>query len=98
MSSQFPVDKKLAQTSPVFKEIESLLKENFRSVNVLTVISKIFELILADQLIAHSDNLLSVHLSAHRKGYNCQHVILKLKEYWRRALDKGQNVGRNLMD
>ena len=71
MSSQFPVDKKLAQKSPVFKEIESLFKENFRSVNVLTVTSKIFELILADQLIAHSDKLLSLHLSAHRKGYNC---------------------------
>ena len=95
MSSQFPVDMKLAEISPVFKKIESLFKENYRSVNV---ISKIFERVLADQLMIHFDNLLSVHLSANRKGYCCQHAILQSTEYWRRALDEGQNVGTIAMD
>ena len=99
MSSQFPVDMILAEIIPVFKKkIESLFKENYRSVNVLTVISKIFERVLADQLMIHFDNLLSVHLSAYRKGYSCQHAILQLTEYWRRALDEGQNVGTIAMD
>ena len=98
MSSQFPVDMKLAEISPVFKKIESLLKENDRSVNVRTVISKLFERVLTDQLMIHFDNLLHVHLSAYRKGYNCQHAILQLTEYWRRALDEGQNVGTIAMD
>ena len=80
------------------KKNESLFKENYRSVNVLTVISKIFERILADQLMIHFYNLLSVHLSAFRKGYSCQHTIPHLTEYWRRALDEGQNVGTIAMD
>ena len=46
----------------------------------------------------HVDKLLSVHLSAYRKGYSCQHAILQLTEYWRRALDEGQNVGTIAMD
>ena len=60
--------------------------------------SRLFERILADQLMIHFDNLLSVHLSAYRKGYSYQHTILQLTEYWRRALDEGQNVGTIAMD
>ena len=66
--------------------------------NVLKVTSKFFERVLADQLMFHFDNLLSVHLSAYRKGYSCQHAILQLTEYWRRALDEGRNVGTIAMD
>ena len=98
MSSQFPVDMKLAEMSPFKKKIESLFKENYRSVNVLTVISKNFERVLADKLMIHFDNLLSVHLSAYRKGYSYQHAILQLTEYWRKALGEGQNVGTIAMD
>ena len=98
MFSHFPVDMKLAEISPVFKKIESLCKENYRSVDILTVTSKIFERIMADQLMSYFDNLLSTHLSAYRKGYSCQHAILQFTEYWRKALDEGQNVGTVAMD
>ena len=37
-------------------------------------------------------------LSAYRKGYSCQHVILRLTEYWRQALDNGSTVGTVAMD
>ena len=98
MFSHFPVDMKLAETSPVFKKIESLCNENYRSVNILIVTSKIFERIMADQLMSYFDSLLSTHLSAYRKGYSCQHAILQLMEYWRKALDEGQNVDTVAMD
>ena len=98
MFSHFPVDMKLAEISPVFKKIESLCEENYRSVNILTVISKILERIMADQLMSYFDNLLTTHLSAYRKGYSWQHAILQLTEYWRKALDEGQNVGTVAMD
>ena len=68
-----------------FQNNESLFKE-------------IFERVLADQLMIHFDNLLSVHLYAYREGYSCQHAILQLTGYWRRALDEGQNVGTIAMD
>ena len=89
---------KLAEISPIYKEDDNLRKENYRSVNLLIMISKVFERILADQLIAYFENLLSSSLSAYRKGYNCQYVILRLTEYWRQALDEGRFVGTVEMD
>ena len=91
---------KLAEISPIYKKKDdNLRKENYRSVNLLNImISKVFERILADQLIAYFENLLSSSLSAYRKGYNCQHVILRLTEYWRQALDEGRFVGTVTMD
>ena len=41
--------------------------------------------------MARCDNSLSSHSSAHR-GYNSRHGILQSTEYWRKALDGGQNV------
>ena len=98
MSSFFPTDMKFAEISPIFKKKDSLCKENYRSVNILTCISKIFERILSDQLMEYFQNLLSPYLSAYRKGYSCQHVILQLTEYWRHALDQGNAVGTIAMD
>lgn len=46
----FPSDMKLSEISPIFKKDDSLTKENYRSVNILTIISKVFERILSDQL------------------------------------------------
>ena len=98
VSSVFPSDMKLAEISPIFKKKDSLCKENYRSVNVLTSMSKIFERIMADQVMGYVENLLSPYLSAYRKGYSCQHVILQLTEFWRQALDKGNSVGTIAMD
>ena len=89
----FPSDMKLSEISPVFKKNDSLSKENYRSVNILTVISKVFERIISDQLIKYFTAILSDRLSAYRKGYSCQHVILHLTEFWRSALDENKYVG-----
>ena len=62
------------------------------------MISKVFERILADQFRAYFEHLLSSCLSAYRRVYNCQHVILRLTEYWRQALDDGCFVGTVAMD
>ena len=94
----FPSSMKLAEISPIYKKDDNLCKENYRSVNLLIMVSKVFERILADQLTAYFENLLSSCLSAYRKGYNCQHVILRLTEYWRQALDGGNFVGTVAMD
>ena len=41
----------------------------------------------------HFKSILSPHLSAYRQGYSCQHVIIKLTEFWRAALDDNKYVG-----
>ena len=96
--SRFPTLMKLSEISPIFKKNDSLFKENYRSVNILTSLSKVFERILADQFLEFFENILSPFLSAYRKGYSCQHVLLQLTEFWRKALDQGEAVGTIAMD
>ena len=89
---------KLADISPIFKKKNNLLKENYRSVNVLTILSKVFERILCDQMLIYFENIFSSNISAYRNGYNCQHVLLQLTEHWRKALDNDEYVGTLSMD
>ena len=84
---------KLSEISPVYKKNDPLSKENYCSVNLLTMFSKFFERLLSDQLTEYFLTILSPNLSAYRKGYSCQHVILKLTEFWRSALDENKFVG-----
>ena len=84
--------------NPIYKKKDNLCKENYRSVNVLAVVSKIFERILSDQLMTYFVSILSHSLSTYRAGYSCQHVILQLTEFWRQSLDKGNCVGTVEMD
>ena len=97
-ASFFPSEMKLAEISPIFKRNDNLCKENYRSINLLTITSKLFENIMSDQLTKYFGDLLCSTLSAYRKGYICQHVILRLMEYLRRALDNGNALGTAAMD
>ena len=89
---------KLADITPLFKKDDTLSKENYRSVNLLIAVSKVFERILCDQLNKFFEKVLSSFMSAYRKGHNCQHVILRLTEHWRQALDNGNISGTVAMD
>ena len=83
----------MADICHVYKKLDSLCKDNYRSVNLLIVFSKLFERIKAEQLAIYFENILSTRVSTYRRGYSCQHVILNLTEYWRKALDNNHNVG-----
>ena len=60
--------------------------------------SKIFERFLSYQTIPYLNSILSVFISAYRKNYSCQHVLLLMIEMWRRCLDENKVVGAILMD
>ena len=94
----FPTSMKMADMSPIFKKLDNLCKNNYRSVNILSVFSKLFESIMAEQLTTYFETILSPFVSAYRKGYSCQHVILRLTELWRKALDDNNYVGTIAMD
>ena len=97
-SSTFPTSLKLADICPVFKKKDPLSKDNYRSVNLLNSISKVFERIIADQLTHYFDQILSSSLSAYRAGYSSQHVLIQLTAYWRQCLDEGNAVCTVAMD
>ena len=52
-SCEFPDDLKKADLSPLFKKADDMLKENYRPVSILPVWSKVFEIIIADQLLEY---------------------------------------------
>ena len=39
------------------------------------------------------DSRLSNRLSAYRKRHNCETALIMMTEYWRKALDNGENIG-----
>ena len=94
----FPSSAKIATIFPSFKKLDRLLKCNYRPISVLSAMSKIFERILKDQIMVHMDTLLSPYVSAYRKNYSSQHVLIRLLEEWRKGLDEGSLVGAILMD
>jgi hypothetical protein len=94
----FPDEMKYANVSPVFKKEDNLIKENFRPISVLTSSSKIFESLIADQMLNHFDQILSKLLAAYRKRYSCENVILMFVEFLRKSLDSDKHAACILMD
>ena len=76
------------------KLADNFYNEYYRSINLLAMVSKLFENIVSDQITDYFRS----PLSAYQKGCSCQHVILRLTEYWRQALDNGSTVGTVAMD
>ena len=94
----FPSQLKCAEVSPIYKSKDSLCKTNFRPVSVLTVMSKIFESLLSDQLTIHFENIFCHMLSAYRSLYSCNNVLLKFVEECKLLLDEGHYVATVMMD
>ena len=89
---------KVAVTTPVFKKDNRQNKQNFRPISVLRTFSKVFENYLFDQLNTYFEPILSQFVSAHRKHFSTQHVLLHLIEEWRQGLDNNKIVRAVLMD
>lgn len=94
----FPSKAKIAAVLPLFKAADRQLKKNYRPVSILTTFSKVFETILKNQIVPYTDECLSIFVSAYRKNYSTQHVLIRLLEEWRMNLDSGKIVGAILMD
>ena len=92
-SKTFPCQMKQANITPIFKKKDKLNKDNYRSVNLLPILSKVFERILFNQIYEFIDGKLHKYLSGFRKGYSCQDILIRMTEDWRMQLDNGMKVG-----
>ena len=54
-------------------------KKNYRPVSILPTISKIYEMVLSDQLVEFFNNIFHDFLCAFRKGHECQTVNYKVQ-------------------
>ena len=97
-SSKFPMNMKLAELSPVYKNDDNLMKENYRPVSVLTILSKLQESVVNDQLYVYFVDIFEKLLCAFLKKYSCQSVLTKMIEDWKLPIDKNEVVGALFMD
>jgi hypothetical protein len=96
--SQIPREDKKGGSHPSVQKKDPMDKGNYRPVSILPCLSKTLESVLADQLTGYFDDIFSPYLSAFRRGYSCQSLLLKMIEDWRSALDQRMYVGAVLMD
>ncbi len=94
----FPDDMKKAELCPLFKKKDDMMKTNYRPVSILSVFSKVFEVIIAEQLMDFFSNIFNDMLCAYRKKYGCEHVLLKVIDSWKNALDSNKFAGTILID
>ena len=86
--SHFPTALKKSKLSPLFKNEDSLITDNYRPLSTLSSVSKIFEKVFNQQSYDHFKHIMSGLLSAFRKKYGCHHVLTRLIEVCKQALDK----------
>ena len=60
--------------------------------------SKIYEKLIKNQLVSYFDKYFSPFISAYRKSYSTQQLLIRLLEEWSEKLDKNFTVGVVLMD
>ena len=60
--------------------------------------SKIYEIFIHNSLSSYAETILSNFISAYRKSYSSNHVLLRLIENLKKSLDKKNFVGTVLMD
>ena len=87
-----PDDLKRSNISPIFKKKDPLNKDNYRSINLLPILSKLYERVINDQLVDYMNVLFHPRMSGFRKRHGCKDVMSRLTEDWRKALDNKNNI------
>ena len=89
----FPDMFKLAVVSSQFKKIYNLIKSSYRPVSILIVMSKVYERVMANQLLAYFENIFSPLLSAFQKNHGCLSTLLNMLQHFKNCIDNGRFVG-----
>ena len=80
-TSTVPNNAKIASVVPIDKKTDDrYVISNFRPVSILNCFSKVYENVIKNELLKSMNVHLSPFLSAYRKNYNTQHVLLRLME------------------
>ena len=98
LRNSFSDSAKIASVRPIFKKGERTEIGNYRPVSILNCFSKIYERFLHNQIVSFSNEFLSDFISAYRKEYSTNHVLIRLIENWKTTQDKNLFTGTVLMD
>ena len=89
---------KIANVRHIFKKDERTKVKNYQPVSLLNIFSKIHERFVYENLTPFVNTSLSEFISAYRKTYSTNHVLMRLIENWRKSLDQNRFVGEVLVD
>ena len=95
-----PDDLKTARVVPLFKKNDKTDVGNYRPVSILSIISKIFEKVVYDQVESYlrDNNLLYNFQSGFRRGFSTDTCLIHLSDYMKFEMDKGHLVGMVMLD
>ena len=93
VNSTFPSNLKFTDLTPCFKAGYSTTEKNFRPLNVLSCLSKIYERPMYTQMLSFVKDKLSHLLCGFREKYITQHALIKLVEACRKCLDDKRIMG-----
>ena len=94
----FPDSSKIAHVTPCYKKNGRTDKGNYRPVSGIALLPKVLERYIQNKLSEHIDKCLSNVISAYRKRYSSNHVLISMIEKWKKSLDNKMFVGAVLMD
>ena len=95
-----PDDLKSARVIPLYKKNDKTEVGNYRPVSIHSIISKIFERVIYDQVVDYLDDkkLLYSFQSGFRRGFSTETYLIHLSDYIRFNMDKGNLIGMVLLD
>ena len=96
--NKFSENAKIALARSIYKKDDRDKIKNYRPISLLNGFSKIYERFLHDSLSNFTDKILSKFVSAYRKSYSSNHVLLKLIEEWKKSLYDKNIIGAVLTD
>ena len=90
-SSIFPTDWKLARVTPIFKKGKKDNVDNYRPISVISVVAKIFEKLIFEQLYEclNSNNLISASQSGFRTLHSTLTALIETTDKWSINIDNG---------
>ena len=89
---------KTALVRPILKKNERNKIRNYRPLSILNGMSKICEKYIHNSFSSFPETILSNFISAYKKSYSSNHVLLRLIENQKRSRDNKSFVGTVLMD
>ena len=95
-----PDDLKSARVVPLFKKNDKTEVGNYRPVSILSIISKVFERVVYDQVESYLDQkkLLYKFQSGFRSRFSTDTCLIHLTDFIKFQMDKGHYVGMVLLD
>ena len=98
-SSKYTESFKSANIRCAFKQGSRNLKNNYRPISILPLISKIFDKFICKQLLNHFNNIFSKLQCGFRKRFGVQHCLLLMMDRWKKkTVDSNKGFGAILND